>query len=57
MRVDPFYVTNLVGSLDQAQSSVQQLTAELSSGVRIAERKPRHRPVAGGRLCPGQRRQ
>jgi flagellar hook-associated protein 3 FlgL len=35
MRVDPFYVTNLVGSLDQTQSSLQQLTAELSSGVSI----------------------
>jgi flagellar hook-associated protein 3 FlgL len=35
MRVDPSYVTNLVGSLDQAQASQQQLTAELSSGVSI----------------------
>jgi flagellar hook-associated protein 3 FlgL len=35
MRVDPTYVTNLVGSLDQAQSNEQQLTAELSSGVSI----------------------
>ncbi|HEY1253186.1 MAG TPA: flagellar hook-associated protein 3 [Terracidiphilus sp.] len=35
MRVDPFYVTNLVGSLDQAQANQQQLTAELSSGVSI----------------------
>ncbi len=35
MRVDPFYVTNLVGSLDQAQANEQQLTAELSSGVRV----------------------
>jgi flagellar hook-associated protein 3 FlgL len=35
MRVDPFYVTNLVGSLDQAQASEQQLTSELSSGVSI----------------------
>jgi flagellar hook-associated protein 3 FlgL len=35
MRVDPFYVTNLVGSLDKTQSSLQQLTAELSSGVSI----------------------
>jgi flagellar hook-associated protein 3 FlgL len=32
MRVDPFY---LVGSLDQTQATQQQLTAELSSGVRI----------------------
>jgi len=35
MRVDPSYVSNLVGSLDQAQANQQQLTAELSSGVSI----------------------
>jgi len=35
MRVDPTYITNLVGSLDQAQLNEQQLSAELSSGVRI----------------------
>jgi flagellar hook-associated protein 3 FlgL len=35
MRVDPFYVTNLVSSLDQTQLTEQQLTNELSSGVRI----------------------
>ncbi|MGA3082907.1 MAG: flagellar hook-associated protein FlgL [Terracidiphilus sp.] len=35
MRVDPFYITNLVGSLDQAQTSEQQLSSELSSGVSI----------------------
>lgn len=35
MRVDPNYISNLVGSLDQAQLSQQQLTAELSSGVRV----------------------
>jgi len=35
MQVDPSYVTNLVGSLNQAQASEQQLTAELSSGVSI----------------------
>jgi len=46
MRVDPFYVTNLVGSLDQAQSSVQQLTAELSSGVRITALS--QNPVSSG---------
>jgi flagellar hook-associated protein 3 FlgL len=33
MRVDPFYASNLVSSLDQAQSNEQQLTSELSSGV------------------------
>lgn len=35
MRVDPFYVSSLVGSLDQTQSGEQQLSAELSSGVSI----------------------
>jgi flagellar hook-associated protein 3 FlgL len=35
MRVDPSYITNLVGSLDEAQSNEQQLTSELSSGVSI----------------------
>jgi flagellar hook-associated protein 3 FlgL len=35
MRVDPFYITNLAGSLDQIQSNVQTLTSELSSGVSI----------------------
>jgi flagellar hook-associated protein 3 FlgL len=36
MRVDPTYIRNLVSSLDQSQSSGQQLSAELSSGVSIA---------------------
>lgn len=35
MRVDPFYVSNLVGALGQTQSNEQQLTSELSSGVSI----------------------
>ena len=35
MRVNPFYVSNLVSSLNQTQSSEQQLTAELSSGARV----------------------
>lgn len=35
MRVDPFYVSNLVGALDQTQSTEQQLTSELSSGASI----------------------
>jgi flagellar hook-associated protein 3 FlgL len=35
MRVDPFYVTNLVASLDQAQANGQQFSSELSSGVSI----------------------
>jgi flagellar hook-associated protein 3 FlgL len=46
MRVDPNYVTNLVGSLDQTQSSIQQLTAELSSGVSINALS--QNPVASG---------
>jgi len=48
MRVDPFYVTNLVGSLDQAQASVQQLTSELSSGVSVTSLS--QNPVASGRM-------
>jgi flagellar hook-associated protein 3 FlgL len=35
MRVDPFYATNVVSSLDQTTASIQQLTSEESSGVRI----------------------
>jgi flagellar hook-associated protein 3 FlgL len=35
MRVNPFYISNLASSLNQTQSSEQQLTAELSSGVRV----------------------
>lgn len=35
MRVDPNYISGLVGSLDQAQLTEQQLTSELSSGVRM----------------------
>jgi flagellar hook-associated protein 3 FlgL len=35
MRVDPSYITNLVGSLDQTQANEQQLSSELSSGVSI----------------------
>jgi flagellar hook-associated protein 3 FlgL len=35
MRVDPNYVSNLANALDQSQLSEQQLTAELSSGVRV----------------------
>jgi len=33
--VDPYFVSNLVNSLDLTQASEQQLTAELSSGVRV----------------------
>ena len=46
MRVDPSYVTNLVGSLDEAQANEQQLTAELSSGVSITALS--QNPVASG---------
>jgi flagellar hook-associated protein 3 FlgL len=35
MRVDPNYITNLAGSLDQVQANEQQLTQQLSSGVRV----------------------
>jgi flagellar hook-associated protein 3 FlgL len=35
MRVDPSYVNNLVGALNQTQASTQQLTSELSSGARV----------------------
>jgi len=46
MRVDPSYVSNLVGSLDQSQANEQQLTAELSSGVSISSLS--QNPVASG---------
>jgi flagellar hook-associated protein 3 FlgL len=35
MRVDPFYVVNLSSALDQTQSNQEQLTEELSSGLRV----------------------
>jgi len=35
MRVDPYYVSNLSGALDQTQLSLQNLTSELSSGVSV----------------------
>jgi flagellar hook-associated protein 3 FlgL len=35
MRVNPFYVSNLVSSLNDSQSNEQQLTAQLASGVRV----------------------
>src|SRR5580700_5102691 len=46
MRVDPYYVSNLVGALDQSQANEQQLTAELSSGVSINALS--QNPVASG---------
>jgi len=35
MRVDPFYVSNLVSALDQSQVNQQQVSQELASGVRV----------------------
>jgi flagellar hook-associated protein 3 FlgL len=35
MRVDPYYINTMVSALDNTQSNVQQLTTELSSGVRV----------------------
>ena len=35
MRVNPFYISNLVTSLNQTQATEQQLTAQLSTGVRV----------------------
>lgn len=35
MRVNPFYISNLAASLNQTQAKEQELTAELSSGVRV----------------------
>jgi flagellar hook-associated protein 3 FlgL len=35
MRVDPFFVVDLSSALDQTQSTQQQLTQELSSGLRV----------------------
>ncbi len=46
MRVDPNYISNLTGSLDQTQTTLQQLTAELSSGVRVTSLSSD--PVAAG---------
>lgn len=46
MQVNPFYITNLVSSLDQVQANEQQLTTELSSGVRVTSLSTD--PVAAG---------
>jgi len=35
MRVDPSYITNLVGALDETQANQQQLSAQLASGMKI----------------------
>jgi flagellar hook-associated protein 3 FlgL len=46
MRVDPYYVNNLVSSLDTVGANVEQLTSELSSGVRVTSLSTD--PVAAG---------
>lgn len=46
MRVDPFYVSNLAGALDQVQANDQQITSEISSGVRVTSLSKD--PVASG---------
>jgi flagellar hook-associated protein 3 FlgL len=46
MRVDPTYITNLAGSLDQAQANEQQLSSELSGGVSITSLS--QNPVGAG---------
>lgn len=46
MRVDPHYVTNLVSSLDRTSATIQQLTSEESSGVRVTSLSSD--PVASG---------
>ena len=46
MRVDPTYITNLVGSLNQTQLNEQQLSAELSSGASITSLS--QNPVGAG---------
>jgi flagellar hook-associated protein 3 FlgL len=46
MRVDPYYISNMAGALDQAQATEQQLTNELSSGVRVTSLS--QDPIASG---------
>ncbi len=46
MRVDPFYLSNVAASLDRTQLQEQQLTTELSSGVRVTSLS--QDPVAAG---------
>ena len=47
MRVNPFYISNLAGSLNQTQVSIQKLSAQVSSGVSI--NAPSDNPVGAGR--------
>ena len=37
MRVDPFYVSNLVSALNQTQVNSQQLSQQLSSGIKFSQ--------------------
>jgi len=46
MRVDPHYITNLVSALDQTQLNQQQLSSQLSSGVRVTSLS--QDPIAAG---------
>ncbi len=46
MRVNPNYVTNIVGSLNQVTANEQTLTEELSTGVSV--NSPSDNPVAAG---------
>lgn len=46
MQVDPYYVNTLVGSLEQTTAVEQQLSTELSSGVRVTSLSTD--PVAAG---------
>lgn len=47
MRVNPLYISNLVSALDQTQLTEQQLSAEVSSGVRFSSLGDD--PVSSGR--------
>jgi len=46
VRMNPFYVTNLVSALDQVQSNQEQLSSQLSSGVRVTSLSSD--PIAAG---------
>ena len=47
MRVNPFYISNLVSALDQTQATEQQLSAQASGGARFSSLG--EDPVASGR--------
>lgn len=49
MRVDPHYITNLVGSLSSSTSAEQKLAGELSSGLRVSSLSDD--PVAAGQAA------